>query len=229
MEQHGGKIGDHPVPLCGGVVAIAFPEPGPAIMHAHVYAKGHVSGNRQQSPGQSHGKAIGEDILDVLKGGEAQGDENGVDDGIEAVVEIGVVPGAALEEIILGPLLHRGDHQKGREDGMKIGAGSEEAVQNKLTDDLQHDGAQRRQHAPPQQAQQQPRRLPLYFIVTVNEDHEKYGGQHRRQNIQKRRKHRGDHKSVHAAPSFRRFLTIIAWMYAENKIKDSHACPQNMS
>ena len=132
-----------------------------------------MPGNRQNRSGKGHGQAVLENIQDVFKAGEAQGYKGGIDDAVKTAVEIGIVPGPAVQEQVLHTFLRGGYHEKRKIENVIGAARRDKGAKQSFPDHFQYGSSQRGQHAPHYQAQKQQRRFLFHGIVHIDVAHEK--------------------------------------------------------
>ena len=183
VEKHRGQVAQeqvHPAPEAAAPVGTAL---GPAVKDSHEDREAHMPRHRQNGTGQGDGEPVIEHILHILEGGEAQGDKDRVDNGVKAEIEVGIAPGPPVQEEELGALFHSTHHKKGKQYHISGIVRIHQGVEDRFPQKLQNNGRQRRQHALPYKASQQPHRLPFDPVLPVNITHEKNSGHHRGQNV----------------------------------------------
>ena len=88
------------------------------------------------------GKAVAQDVADILPQAEAERYEDGIDDAVILTVELRTAPGAAGEEQILAALLGDRDNDKIEQDVVGDGALRDDPAQDQAQDTLLHQGQQ---------------------------------------------------------------------------------------
>ena len=129
-----------------------------------------MPGDGEEAAGDRGQQAVGEDIFDIFKGGEAQRDAGRVNDGVEPVIEVRILPGPQLQEEELGALLHRRHHEEGGQDRVDFGGDPDlrADVEDHRADDLEGDRDEGRGDAQEQEIHDQVPGLLFEGIVFVN-------------------------------------------------------------